>query len=119
MLEPRRHVISVLIDYEKICVREVQSDLMRTPERRRVGSALTEVEGDVELSSTEENQDCSFSVLNSVTRFLSLHEHHVFFDYLFPLHMIFFSTLGPCGASPMLSSMKKTKPDLHVLIHST
>jgi hypothetical protein len=107
MLEPRRRVISLLIDYEKICVREVQSDLMRTPERRRVGSALTEVGGDVELSSTEENQDCSFSVLNSVTRFFSLYEHHVFFDYLFPLHVIFFLDFGTLWRIPMLSSMRK------------
>ena len=56
---------------------------------------------DVELSSTEQNQDGSFSILDPVTRFLSVHQHHILFDYLYPTAYGLLLDFGPSAASTM------------------
>jgi hypothetical protein len=102
MSELRRHLTRVLIHDEKVRVREVQGDLVRAPEGRHVGWALTQVLRDDELSSAEQNQDCSFSVFDSVTGFLPVHEHHVFSDVFSHCRVPLLLDLGTPAASTLL-----------------
>ena len=56
--------------------------------------------------SVEEDDVNNFlPILDSVTRFPSVHQHHIFFDYLFPLHIASFSTLRPSSAATLLPSL--------------